>query len=57
MKEETKRREEKWAKFHKWEKEYENEKLRRLTPTERLRILDDLYLFTQKIREEIKKKR
>lgn len=44
-----------WTKFHEWERRYTREKLKKLTPTERIKIVEDLYTTALKIRECSKK--
>ncbi len=36
-------RERRWKRFHQWESEYEKEKLRSLSPLEKLRIYEGFY--------------
>lgn len=42
-----------WNKFHKWEKEYEIKRYRELTPLEKIKIFEDMYLFVVKIKNSI----
>jgi ribosomal protein L36 len=44
-----------WAKFHAWERRYTSEKLKKLTPVERVKIVEDLYITALKVRESLKK--
>jgi len=44
-----------WAKFHAWERRYTREKLKKLTPVERVKIVEDLYTTALKVRESLKK--
>jgi hypothetical protein len=44
-----------WVKFHEWERRYTREKLKKLTPTERIKIVEDLYITALKVRESLKK--
>jgi len=39
-----------WQKFHKWETEYEIKRLRKLTPLDRIKILEDMYRYVLKIK-------
>jgi hypothetical protein len=51
----TKRTKPDWTTFHDWEKRYTREKLKKLTPTERVKIVEDLYTTALKLRESLKK--
>lgn len=44
-----------WNKFQQWEKRYEIDRLRKLEPIEKIKILDDLYKTVLKIRQSLKK--
>jgi len=44
-----------WTKFHEWERRYTREKLKKLTPTERIKIVEDLYITALKVHESLKK--
>jgi hypothetical protein len=44
-----------WAKFHAWERKYTRERLKQLTPTEKVKIIEDLYTIALKVRESSKK--
>jgi hypothetical protein len=44
-----------WNKFQEWEKKYTIENLKKLTPTEKIKILEDLYKTVLKVRESLKK--
>lgn len=44
-----------WDKFHQWEKEYEIARLRKLSPAEKVKILDDFYITVLKIRQSVDK--
>ncbi len=44
-----------WVKFHEWERRYTREKLKKLTPTERIKIVENLYITALKVREYSKK--
>lgn len=46
-------RKNRWSEFYRWEKKYEIEHYKTLTPTEKIRILEDLYLFAMKLKEEL----
>ncbi|OQX21742.1 MAG: hypothetical protein BWK75_02500 [Candidatus Altiarchaeales archaeon A3] len=45
-----------WNKFHTWEKEYDAKRLNELTPVEKIRILEDLYLFVSKVKNSVMRK-
>jgi len=44
-----------WDRFHRWEKKYEIEKLRKMDPVEKIKILDDLYITVSKIKQSLNK--
>jgi len=44
-----------WSKFQEWERKYTIENLKKLTPTEKIKILEDLYKTVLKVRESLKK--
>jgi len=39
-----------WNKFHTWEKEYDAKRLKEITPVEKIKIVEDLYLFVTKVK-------
>ena len=43
-----------WNKFHEWERRYTREHLKKLTPTEKVKIVEDLYTTALKVRESLK---
>jgi len=51
----TKRTKPDWAKFHDWERRYTREKLKKLTPTERVKIVEDFYTTVLKVRESLER--
>ena len=44
-----------WDRFHRWERKYEIEKLRKMDPVEKIKILDDLYITVLKIKQSLNK--
>lgn len=40
-----------WEKFHKWERDYEIERLRKLSPLDRIKILEDMYEYVLKLKK------
>ena len=51
----TKRTKPDWTKFHDWERGYTREKLKKLTPTEKVKIVEDFYTTVLKVRESLKR--
>ncbi len=44
-----------WNKFHEWERKYTIKNLKKLTPTEKVKIVEDFYITALKVRESLKK--
>jgi len=44
-----------WNKFEEWERKYTIKNLKKLTPTEKIKILEDLYKTALKVRESLRK--
>jgi hypothetical protein len=44
-----------WSKFREWKKKYTRDRLKQLTPTERVKIVEDLYITALKVRESLRK--
>lgn len=45
-------REARWKRFHSWESHYERERVRKLSPVERIRLYEDLYQTVLRVRPE-----
>ena len=39
-----------WEKYHKWERDHDTERLKKMTPVEKIRILEDLYRTALKLK-------
>ncbi len=42
-----------WNKFHEWEKEYDVKRYNEITPVEKIRIFESMYLFVTKVKNSM----